>query len=49
MGQYIGHVAAGCSYQHTVQNSEEYFEKKMDKVFKINKKKQDGRNSLCQI
>ena len=36
--QYIRHLAAGCSYQHKVQNSKEYFEK-MDKIFKIKKKK----------
>ena len=38
IGQYIRHIAAGCSYQCTVQNSKEYFEK-MDKIFKIKKKK----------
>ena len=26
IGQYIGHLTAGCLYQHTVQNSNEYFE-----------------------
>ena len=33
-GQYIGHLTASCSYQHTVQNSKKYFEK-TDKIFKI--------------
>ena len=37
IGQYIRHCIAGCSYQHTVQNSKEYSEK-MDKIFKIKKK-----------
>ena len=41
IGQYIGHITAGCSYQHTsfpiVQNSKGYFEK-MDKICKIKKK-----------
>ena len=41
IGQYIRHIVAGCSYQHTsfpiVQNSKGYFEKK-DKICKIKKK-----------
>ena len=35
IGQYIGHFAAGCSYQHTVQNSGIF--QKMDQIFKIKK------------
>ena len=38
IGQYIGHLAAGCSYQHTVQNSKEYFEKWI-KYLKLKKNK----------
>ena len=55
IGQYIRHIVAGCSYQHTsfpiVQNSKGYFEKKKwDKICKIKKKNkiaeiQDGRYS----
>ena len=37
IGQYIGHLAAGCSYQHTVQNPKEYFEKWI-KYLKLKKK-----------
>ena len=48
IGQYIGHIAAGCSYQHNscptvlrvhiVQNSKEYFEKWM-RYLKLKKNK----------
>ena len=45
-GQYIRHLTAGCFYQHTVQNSKEYF-KKWIKYLKLKKNKmveiQDGR------
>ena len=38
IGQYIRHLTAGCSYQHTVQNSKEYFEKWIKYLkLKINK------------
>ena len=56
IGQYSGHLTAGCSYQHTLQNSKEYFEKWI-KIFKNKKNKmaeiQDGRynsglyNKMC--
>ena len=38
IGQYIRHPTASCSYQHTVQNSKEYFEKKWIKYAKLKKK-----------
>ena len=28
IAQYIGHLTAGCSYQQTLQNSQEYLKKK---------------------
>ena len=47
MGHYFGHLAADCSYQHTVQNSKEYLKKKWIKCLKL--KKIGGRNSQWQI
>ena len=46
IGQYIGHLAGGCSYQHTEQNSKEYFEKW---IKYLNLKKKDSGNSRLQI
>ena len=36
IGQFIRHLTAGCTYQHTVQNSGIFW--KMAKIFKIKKK-----------